>query len=85
MKLSTLYRWRFKNRARTPKKYFGRFDPRSHAGSDCAIPAGAGSPGGTTARGHPTLRIYRQPQPGDWNSVLAEVTRDLKMAPVQAP
>ena len=27
---------------------------------------------------YPTLRIYRQPQPGDWDSVIAEVARDLR-------
>jgi hypothetical protein len=27
---------------------------------------------------YPTLRIYRQPQPGDWDAVLAEVARDLR-------
>jgi ADP-heptose:LPS heptosyltransferase len=26
---------------------------------------------------YPTLRIYRQPQPGDWDTVLADVARDL--------
>jgi hypothetical protein len=29
---------------------------------------------------YPTLRIYRQQQPGDWNGVLADVTRDLREA-----
>jgi Flp pilus assembly protein TadD len=27
---------------------------------------------------YPTLRIYRQPRPGDWDSVLADVARDLR-------
>jgi tetratricopeptide (TPR) repeat protein len=27
---------------------------------------------------YPTLRIYRQPQPGDWEPVLAQVVRDLR-------
>jgi ADP-heptose:LPS heptosyltransferase len=26
---------------------------------------------------YPTLRLYRQPYPGDWDAVLGEVTRDL--------
>jgi hypothetical protein len=25
---------------------------------------------------YPGLRVYRQPQPGDWDSALAEITRD---------
>lgn len=27
---------------------------------------------------YPTLRIYRQPRPGDWGSVVDEITRDLR-------
>jgi tetratricopeptide (TPR) repeat protein len=27
---------------------------------------------------YPTLRIYRQPQPGDWDTVLDRITRDLR-------
>jgi tetratricopeptide (TPR) repeat protein len=27
---------------------------------------------------YPTLHVYRQPRPGDWEPVLAEVTRDLR-------
>jgi ADP-heptose:LPS heptosyltransferase len=27
---------------------------------------------------YPTLRLYRQERPGDWDSVLAEVMRDLQ-------
>jgi hypothetical protein len=34
---------------------------------------------------YPTLRLYRQPRPGDWESVLAEVTRDLALLAGGAP
>jgi hypothetical protein len=27
---------------------------------------------------YPALRIYRQPRPGDWGSVVDEITRDLR-------
>ena len=27
---------------------------------------------------YPTLRIYRQPRPGDWDAVIAEIVRDLR-------
>ena len=30
---------------------------------------------------YPGLHLYRQPQPGDWNSVVAEVARDLRGLP----
>ncbi len=33
--------------------------------------------GRTDSPWYPALRIYRQPQPGDWDSVLAGITRDL--------
>jgi hypothetical protein len=33
---------------------------------------------------YPSLRIYRQPQSGDWETVLTEVTRDLGAPPISA-
>lgn len=33
--------------------------------------------GRTDSPWYPTLRIYRQPRPGDWDPVLAAVTSDL--------
>ena len=30
---------------------------------------------------YPTLRLYRQPAPGDWDSVIADITRDLRRFP----
>jgi ADP-heptose:LPS heptosyltransferase len=34
---------------------------------------------------YPTLRLYRQPQRGDWDSVLADVVRDLKALRATVP
>ncbi len=31
---------------------------------------------------YPGLRLYRQPRPGDWGSVVAEVARDLRSLPI---
>jgi hypothetical protein len=34
---------------------------------------------------YPTLRIYRQPRPGDWDPALAEIARDLRSFAQAAP
>jgi ADP-heptose:LPS heptosyltransferase len=34
---------------------------------------------------YPTLRLYRQKQPGDWDGVLADVTKDLHRLAEPAP
>jgi ADP-heptose:LPS heptosyltransferase len=34
---------------------------------------------------YPSLRLYRQPRPGDWSSVFGEITRNLKAKLVAAP
>jgi len=36
--------------------------------------------GRTDSPWYPALRIYRQPRPGDWDAVVAEVARDLRRA-----